>query len=56
MRMFGVTLKQVSQDTGLPVSDVCRLLNDDLIANVKSSANKLIVEKAKVLEREIAHE
>tara|TARA_R100001443_G_C3300991_1_gene165284 strand:+ start:557 stop:751 length:195 start_codon:yes stop_codon:yes gene_type:complete len=56
MRMFGVTLKQVSQDTGLPVSDVCRLLNDDLVKNVKSSANKLICEKAKFLEREIAHE
>ena len=53
MRIFGVTLNQVAQDTGLAISDVCRLLNDDLVARIKISANKLIVEKAKVMEKEI---
>jgi len=58
MRIVGVTLNEVANDCGLAISDVCRLLNDDLVASVKTSANKLICEKAKMIEtetRESAH-
>jgi len=47
--MFGVTLKDVAQDCKLGVSDVCRLLNDDLVVEVKSSANRLVSEKQEQL-------
>jgi hypothetical protein len=49
MRMFGVTLKDVAKDCKLGVSDVCRLLNDDLVVTVKSSANRLVSEKQEQL-------
>ena len=49
MRMFGVTLSDVAKDCGLGVSDVCRLLNDDLVATVKTSANRLVSEKQEQL-------
>ena len=49
MRMFGVTLSDVAKDCKLGVSDVCRLLNDDLVVSVKSSANKLVSEKQEQL-------
>jgi len=49
MRMFGVTLNDVAKDCKLGVSDVCRLLNDDLVVSVKSSANRLVTEKQEQL-------
>jgi len=49
MRMFGVTLSDVAKDCKLGVSDVCRLLNDDLVVEVKSSANRLVSEKQEQL-------
>ena len=49
MRMFGVTLSAVAKDCKLGVSDVCRLLNDDLVVSVKSSANRLVSEKQEAL-------
>ena len=49
MRMFGVSLSDVAKDCKLGVSDVCRLLNDDLVVSVKSSANKLVSEKQEQL-------
>jgi len=49
MRMFGITLSDVAKDCKLGVSDVCRLLNDDLVVSVKSSANKLVSEKQEQL-------
>jgi len=50
MRMFGVTLNDVAKDCNLGVSDVCRLLNDDLVVTVKSSANRLVTEKKEQLD------
>ena len=50
MRMFGVTLSAVAKDCKLGVSDVCRLLNDDLVVSVKSSANRLVTEKKEQLD------
>ena len=49
MRMFGVTLSDVAKDCKLGVSDVCRLLNDDLVVTVKTSANRLVSEKQEQL-------
>jgi hypothetical protein len=49
MRMFGVTLSAVAKDCKLGVSDVCRLLNDDLVVEVKQSANRLVSEKQEAL-------
>ena len=47
--MFGVTLSAVAKDCHLGVSDVCRLLNDDLVVEVKQSANRLVSEKQEAL-------
>ncbi len=55
MRMSGVTLKDVSEVTGLAQSTVCRALNDQLTATVKSAARELVSQRQVDVAKELAN-
>tara|TARA_B100000686_G_C16002943_1_gene577558 strand:+ start:81 stop:275 length:195 start_codon:yes stop_codon:yes gene_type:complete len=54
MKIVGVTLNDVANDCKLSVSDVCRLLNDDLVKSVKTSADNLVLKKREVMEKKLS--
>jgi len=56
MKVAGVTLAEVARDCEIGVSDVCRLLNDELVMNVKVSALDLVEKKKQELEKLEAYE
>ncbi len=56
MRVAGVTLAEVARDCKIGVSDTCRLLNDELVMNVKVAALDLVEKKKQELEKLEAYE
>ena len=46
LKRAGVTLKQVSTETGASVSTICHVLNDTLSSRIKYGAEKLLHERA----------
>ena len=56
MKVAGVTLAEVARDCNIGVSDTCRLLNDELVMNVKVAALDLVGKKKKELEQLEAYE
>jgi len=55
MRMSGVTLRDVSEATGLAQSTVCRALNDSLTETVKSAARELVTQRQADVAKELAN-
>ena len=55
MRMSGVTLRDVSEVTGLAQSTVCRALNDSLTETVKSAARQLVTQRQADVAKELAN-
>jgi AraC-like DNA-binding protein len=45
LKRSGVTLKEVSSETGISESTICHVLNETLGSKIKYSAEKLIQER-----------